>query len=212
MNRAGARRIRTRRALGDPREEGGQLLMLAGIVLTISFILTALTLSQVSAMEREAAARTSSPILGEWRFLHDRLGPNLDTAIGAETDNPTFLQTILPTVQATFRSVFAEKGYDLVLRAAADAGVAPTGHEAQLVNSGQTHYDAWSWDGAVRFDHPIPAASPHNSLTDGVIWHDTCPISGGVGGKCIVGVYIYVKMTDGTSSIEESILFAINQP
>lgn len=182
-----------------------QLMMLAGIVLTISFIVTALTLSQVSAMQREAAARTSTPILGEWRFLHDRLGPNIDTAVGAETSIAAFEDTILPTIQATFRSVLAEKGYDLVLRAAGDATTAPTGMEAQLLNVAQTHYAAWSWDGTVHYTQAKDA-----DTTDGILWLD-CPISGGIGGKCIAGVYVYVHLTDGTASVEESILFAVNQ-
>ena len=173
-----------------PREDGGQLMLLAGVVLTIAFILTALTLSQVSALEREAAADTSSPLIGEWRFLHERLATNLATAVGPETTEPMFLQTVLPTVIATFRAVEAEKGLDLVLRPAAGAAYANTGNEEALVLAGD-----WEDDGDA----------------NGVLWDEDCAVEGALADGCIVGVYLFMRLSDGESSIQESVRFETNQ-
>lgn len=196
-------------------DDDGQLMMLAGIVLTISFILTSLTLAQVSSLEREAAAEAPTAMIAEWRFLHDRLGSNLDTAIGPDTTKEAFLSTILPTVQATFRSVMAEKGYDLALRAADDPAIyGATGAEPDRISG--ANYDAWTWDGKVRFTHAVDPDEPQNGniradREDGVIWQKPCAEAGPASG-CIGGLYIYVKLTDGATSLQESILFATNQP
>lgn len=190
--------------------DDGQLMMLAGIVLTISFILTALTLSQVSALEREAAAETRSPVTTEWRFLHERLGSNLKTAIGPETTIESFKTTILPTVQATFRSVESEKGYDLTIRQAGGALYAAPGNEAQLCGPAPAvcvvggNYNAWTWDGRVRFTHVVSG-----DVEDGILWQSPCPDTSVA--ACIGGVYVHIRMTDGVATMDESVLFATNQ-
>lgn len=189
-------------------------MMLAGIVLTISFILTALTLSQVAALEREAAAQSPLPIVGEWRFLHERLASNLRTAIGPDLTIDAFLATTLPTVQATFRSVESEKGYDLVIRAAGGAAYAAPGNEEDLILTAPDpdRYEAWTWDGRVRFQHAVPTNAPYSDRTDGVIWQQPCPDASGPAAGCISGVYLHVKLTDGASELSESMLFYANRP
>lgn len=184
--------------------DDGQLMLLAGVVLTISFILTALTLSQVSSLEREAAAEAPSPLVAEWRFLHERLATNLDTAIGPDTDNATFQTSILPTIAATFRSVEAEKGYDLVLRAAGGDAFVANGNEEALVSG--SAYSATTYDESVEFTHGVD-----NDLTDGTLWQKPCPDSEAPAAGCIVGVYVFVRISDGETTLEESILFATNQ-
>jgi hypothetical protein len=187
--------------------DDGQLLMLAGIVLTISFILTALTLSQVSALERAAAADEPSPLVAEWRFLHERLATNLRTAINPETDNLTFTSEILPTIAATFRSVEAEKGYDLIVRAAGGPAYAGNGNEASLTSG--ANYAATTYDGEVTFTHPYSTAA---ALEDGIIWQKPCADNSGPIAGCIGGIYLFVRLSDGETSLEESILYAVNQP
>lgn len=177
-------------------------MMLAGIVLTISFILTSLTLSQVNTLERAAADEESSPILSEWRFLHERLRSNLQTAVDPETSHASFNETILPTVAATFRAVEAEKGYDLVIRAAGGTDYLATGYEGRMRNA-LNKYDNWTYDGSVHFTHDWDGGD------DGVIWRSPCPETGA--GTCISGVYLYVRLSDASTSIAESILFAVNQ-
>lgn len=185
-------------------DDSGQLMMLAGIVLTISFILTSLTLSQVSSLERAAASEDSSPLLGEWRFLHDRLASNLETATSAETTLQSFKETIMPSVAATFRAVEAEKGYDLTIRLAGGADHAATGNEASLLTGNS--YANWSYDGSTHFTHAQDA-----DTADGVIMQAPCPENGAPAG-CISGVYLYVRLADPRSAISETILFAVNQP
>lgn len=179
-------------------------MLLAGVVLTISFILTALTLSQVASLEREAAAEAPSPLVAEWRFLHERLATNLVTAIGPDTDNDTFQTSTLPTIAATFRSVEAEKGYDLVLRAAGGEQYAGNGNEAQLVSG--SVYDATTYDEEVTFSH-----GADDDLEDGTLWQKPCPDSEAPAAGCIVGAYLFVRISDGETTLEESILFATNQ-
>ncbi|HVM45093.1 MAG TPA: hypothetical protein VM582_04080, partial [Candidatus Thermoplasmatota archaeon] len=177
------------------------------------FILTALTLSQVAQLEREASGQRDSPIVAEWRFLHERLDSNLKTAVAPETSRDAFATIILPTVQATFRSVEAEKGYDLTLRLAGPAHFAQWGREANLHDG--TQYNAWSWDGKVPFSHPT---SEDPVLDDGIIWRTSPPSScpgaptSGPNAGCMVGVYLNVRLTDGVNTLQESILFATNAP
>lgn len=178
-------------------------MLLAGVVLTISFILTALTLSQVASLEREAAADAPSPLVAEWRFLHERLASNLDTAIGPDTDNDTFRDT-LSTIAATFRSVEAEKGYDLVIRAAGGDAFVANGNEASLVSG--SSYSATTYDEEVTFTHGVD-----DVLTDGTLWQKPCPDTSAPANGCIVGAYLFVRISDGETSLEESILFATNQ-
>ena len=188
------------------KDESGQLLMLAGIVLTISFILTALTLSQVAALEKEAAQEAPSPILGEWRFLHDRLTSNVRTAVTPETTNQSFHDAVLPALGATFRALAAEKGYDFVIRKASDGNYAGNGNEASLIVAGK--YANWSHDGAVNF----ATVDADLDTADGIIWQKPCPDSSGPAAGCIGGLYLFLRLADATTTIEESVLFAVNRP
>lgn len=186
----------------DLRDDRGQLMMLAGIVITIAFILTALTFSQVSSMEKQAASEGPSPIIAEWRFLHERLASNFRTAVGTETDITDFTTDVMPTVLATFRAIEAEKGYDLLMRLAADPVYDP--NESDLLNLAGTNYDATSADGSATY------ADTFDGLADGLIHDDPCPDTSDTD-ACLSGVYVYVRLTDGTAVMEETILFALNQ-
>jgi hypothetical protein len=182
------------------RDDGGQLMLLAGIVITIAFILTALTLSQISSMEKQAASERASPIVGEWRFLHERLASNFKTAVGTETDANGFRDNVLPVVLATFRAIEGEKGYDLIIRLAAGPTFAPS--ELQLTSG--ANYNAVSANGRVTYSHA------YDNVNDGLIHQTPCP---GVSSPatCLGGVYVYVRLTDGTAVLEETVLFPLNQ-
>lgn len=187
---------------GIARDDGGQLMLLAGIIVTSAFILTALTLSQVSSLERQAASDKPSPLAAEWRFLHDRLGTNLATAISPDLPNATFESTTFPSIIATFRNIEAEKGYDTVIRLAKGTDFATS--EADLLDGTGTAYYATSDDGAVSFTHAYDLGD------DGLLWQAACPDPDAAAG-CIVGVYVYVRISDGASAMEETMLFAVNQ-
>lgn len=191
---------RARRSLkGD---DGGQLMLLAGIVITIAFLLTSLTLSQVSQLERQAAAEKPATLTGEWRFLHERLAANLESAVPPDLTAQTFKGTTFPIIAATFRNIEAEKGYDTVLRLA-DANTKYNKSEQLLLDASGTRYSAVSSDGSFTFDLPF------DGVYDGVIYDPTCPDTEYVGG-CIVGVLVFVHLTDSTSTMSEVILFAVN--
>lgn len=180
---------------GDDR---GNLMLLSGIVLTIAFVLTALTLSQVSSIERSAAADQVSPVIAEWRFVHDRLATNLHTAIAPDTKNDTLNLTVFPAIAATFRNIEAEKGFDTALRLV-------WGGERAILNAPKTHYSAVSDDGKVAFSSPVDA-----NLDDGWIWMVPCPDPAGPIAGCLGGVIVSVYLTDGISSVNETMLFGVN--
>ena len=182
--------------------------MLAGIVLTISFILTALTLSQVASLEKQAAQEQPSPIIGEWRFLHDRLASNVRTAVTPETTNQSFNDTVMPTLAATFRALAAEKGYDLVMRKAGGGNFSANGNEASLLPGAGLTYVGNAYDNSFDF-----AGVPKDpDTTDGVIWQIPCPDSSGPASGCIGGVYLFMRLADASTTVEESVLFAVNRP
>jgi hypothetical protein len=184
------------------RDDQANLMLLSGIVITIAFVLTALTLSQVSSLERASAADATTPVIAEWRFVHDRLASNLRTAVAPDTKNATFNNTIFPAIAATFRNIEAEKGFDTSMRLAFGAENAK--NERSLVSAGS--YAAYSDDGRTLFNW---AQDPN--LDDGLVWKNPCPDPSGPVGGCIAGVYVVVHLSDGLSSIDESILFAVNQ-
>ena len=177
-------------------------MLLAGIVVTIAFILTSLTLSQVSSLERQSAAEQRDTIAEEWRFLHARLASNLEVAVTTDTTNDTFLSVSLPTIVATFRGLEAEKGYDAVIRLAGD-GTMVNKTERSLVASGS--YAAWDAQGLHHFN------DPWDQVADGILWEQPCPDDEAPPAGCIAGILLFVHLTDGATTMEEVILFHVNR-
>lgn len=194
---------RIRRSL-RPRDDG-QLMLLSGIVITIAFIMTSLTLSQVASLERTAAAEHRVSIAEEWRFLHQRLATNFDVAITPDTTNSTVENVIAPTIIATFRSIEAEKGYDTVIRLAA-AGSSVNLTESQLRDPPWTgaNYNAWDVAGTHHF------TEVWDTRDDGLLWENDCADPTGPSTGCIGGVLVFVHLTDGSTTIEEVLLFRVN--
>lgn len=181
-------------------------MLLAGIVITIAFLLTALTLSQVSSLEREAAGERATPLASEWRFLHSRVATNLESAVPPDLTVATFKSVTFPTIAATFRGIEAEKGYDAVLRLP-DSLTRYNLTEQSVVKdvSGTLSYDVWSADGKFHF------TAPFDGTYDGVIYYSTCPDTTVVGG-CIAGVLVFLHMTDTASTMSEVVVFSVNRP
>lgn len=188
--------------------DSGQLMILAGVILTLGFIVTSLTLAQVSELERQAAAEKPSPLVAEWRFLHERLATNLEVAISEETANDTFTDTVFPRVVATFRNVEEEKGYDLVIRL---AGSSFTTSEADLLTPADEVASSLYSPKAVTPGGTVVTTTGYDMGNDGILWEKPCPADGGATG-CIVGVYVFVRLANPDASMEETILFAVNQP
>lgn len=179
-------------------------MLLAGIIVTISFILTSLTLAQVSALERQAVNERTISLAEEWRFLHDRIGGNLEIAVSPETTNATFNDTIFPTLIATFRGIEMEKGFDTVIRLAGDKSMANR-TETEILNAGNTNYDALAVDDSLTFSWP------YDGVNDGIIWKQPCENAAAPAAGCIQGVLVFVHVTDGINTMEEVILYAVNR-
>lgn len=112
-----------RRPLRGADGEGGQLLLLAGIILVLAFVTTALTLGQVAEIEKQATNDQQSPILAEYRFIREKAGSTMRDAVTGSTDNATFIATF-ESMAETFKRMAQEKGYDLlVYRAEAGIGL-----------------------------------------------------------------------------------------
>ena len=180
-------------------------MLLSGIVITLAFLLTALTLSQVSSLERQAASEKATPLAAEWRFLRDRVATNLDSAVPADLRVDVFKSVTFPTIAATFRGIEAEKGYDAVLRLADSPTRYNLSEESILVNDGAggKKYEAWSADGSFHF------TAAWDGTNDGVIHYATCPDETVVG-ACIAGVVVFLHMTDTSSTMSEVVVYAVN--
>ena len=185
--------------------DDGNLMLLAGIVVTIAFVSTALTLSQVSALERQAVTEATSSLAAEWRFIRDRLAASVNASITADMRNDTFLQSTLPAIVATYRGVEAEKGFDVVIRPATSL-TQYNKTEASLLNpplTGAT-YDAYAYDGTrVAWDKDPDTG-------DGLLWRAPCLDPAAPSTGCIGAVVLSIQMSDGESTLHEVILVATN--
>lgn len=176
-------------------------MLLSGIIVTISFILTSLTLAQVSSLERAATTEHPVNFAEEWRFIHDRLGANLEVAVSPETTNATLLTTTFPTITATFRNIEAEKGFDTVIRLAGSTSYVNK-TEVDIRNGAGTSYSAWDANGDEQFTHG------YDGTNDGIIWNTAC--TGGTPTGCIAGLLVYVRISDGINTMEEVLLVSVN--
>ena len=190
------------RGRGLRRDDDGQLMLVAGIVVTIAFLMTALTLSQVASLEREAAAEKPLPISDEWRFLHDRLSANLQTAVTDDMSKDTFKNVTFPAIAATFRDVEAEKGYDAVFRLAGSGVTSKS--ESDLVTAGTYNAKAWTTAGVQ-----IPGAT--DGVNDGILMTMTGSCPNGAAVNCIQGVYVFMHLSDGVASMDEVMLVAVDR-
>lgn len=190
-------------------DDGAQLMLVSGIVITIAFLLTALTLTQVASIERQSAADKPTSLGAEWRFLHDRLKTNLQTAVTVDTTNDTLNNTTFPAITATFRNIEAEKGYDLVLRIAGNQSGSGFYNktEWQITTLGMgagSSYANWSYDGGVHYTWPV------DGVNDGLIWNKPCLDASAPAAGCIQGVLVSLHLSDSTTSLDEVILVPVN--
>lgn len=182
-------------------------MLLSGIMITIAFIMTAMTVSQVASLEREAASKQASSLTTEWRFIHERLASNLNTAVTLETTNETFELVTFPSIVETFRSVEAEKGYDIVIRLAAST-LAVNKTEASLVSGATYVADLASVDGK----YTDFGGRPADGEADGLLHYAPCPDATGPPSGCLGGVLVAVHLSDGSATINEVMLIGVNRP
>ena len=99
------------------------------------------------------------------------------------------------------RAAESENVYDETLRFA-NGTSRDIKTEANLVVSNA--YQGRSVEGSVNF-----AGIPYDQVDDGILTQKPCPDS--YAGDCISGALVYVHLSDGASSLEEVMLFAVNQ-
>lgn len=183
--------------------DDGNLMLLAGIVVTIAFVTTALTLSQVATLERQAVTEATSSLAAEWRFIRDRLAASVNASIAPDMRNDTFLQVTLPAIVATYRGVEAEKGYDVVIRPATSITLYNK-TEASLLNGAGTSYDAYTFDGKrIAWDKDPDTG-------DGLLWRAPCQDPGGAATGCISAVVLSLHMSNDESTLHEVLVVATN--
>ncbi|HWG91158.1 MAG TPA: fibronectin type III domain-containing protein, partial [Candidatus Thermoplasmatota archaeon] len=181
-----------RRAL---RDDGGNLLIVAGITLMLAFIVTSVTLSEVNSLESRSLQDRDNSFLNEYRFLHEKLASSLSTTVASDVDLTQF-RSEFATIEETLRILEAAKGYDVVLRIGDTTSLSPGfKNELAFVNPTTGFYEDWSFDGANNLDH-----IPYDGTNDGVIRQ----------GSVIVGVVVNLRLSDGVRSVTESVLFPTN--
>ena len=193
--------------MGRANDDGGNLMLLAGIVVTIAFVTTALTLAQVSSLERQAASKPVVTLAGEWRFLRDRLMTSVETAVTVDTSDEVFNETTLPAIVATFRGIEAEKGFDVAIRRATTPEFFNR-TETSFLNGLGTSYSTTSSNGYAI------AWAKDSDQTDGIVWEADCSDSGrdGPSTGCIGAVVLSVQLSNGESSMHEVLFVRTNPP
>jgi hypothetical protein len=185
-------------------------MLVSGIVITIAFLLTALTLSQVASIERQAAADKPTSLAAEWRFLHDRIKTNLQTAVSPDTTNDTLINTTWPAVAATFRNIEAEKGYDLVMRIAGNTTTGRGTFNMSENLTGTTVAGVFTTYNAVSFDGTFTFNWAADGKDDGLLWKQHC-LDQTVGDVwCVQGVLVAMHLSDATTNIDEVVLVPVN--
>lgn len=221
---------RARRMRG---EEGGQLLLLAGIILVLAFLATSMTLSGLPDVEKQAAQEQDTRILTEYRFIREKLGSTLADAVGESTNNDTFRSLFSVTV-SSLKVAASDKGYDLVIHLASgprelgrdEWGFTHTGWphnytgtaapaEVKTTANRSTPYNYRSYENDVRLDYAEGGSYRRwDENNDGIVWVKPCDLtlawnSGDTTG-CIVGAIVYIYLSDELISIEEFVAYGFN--
>lgn len=191
-----------RRGTGRNRSrgrDGGQLLLLAGFILVIMFVVTSLTLSKISSIEADVARDHQAPILDEFDFVRSRTNETMNSLVDTDTSNASFNDS-LSSLRSSFQDVENAKGYDLVLELAGSTTSAPATEE-ELYVDGSDEYQNVSFDGARDFD-----GEPYDGADDGILWYQEAGDSSGH----IKGFGAYIYLADHESRVESTVLFAVN--
>lgn len=188
------------------QDDGGQLLLLAGIVLVMAFVVTAFTLGQVADVEKEASKEQDQSFLTEYRFVHSKLPSIVSGNTGRTTDNVSFNTTFATTIQS-FRNGLASKGYDASIFVAGNASAAEKAECTWMSNpltacAGSS--GAWRSVVPSGGTQPFDARLPYDGKSDGLVW--MCGQANGA----LVGVVVQVYLSDGRHSVAETLVVALN--
>jgi hypothetical protein len=182
-------------------DDGGQMLLLAGFILVLAFVVTALTLTEVADLEKRVAESPGVQLTSEFRFVREKVGTTLAGALGVASDNTTFDNTFL-SMQSTFKNVEHEKGLDVAITLAGANANAPS-PESSFVAAG-AYDELRSWDNAIEYD-----GARYDGTDDGILWTKKGRCSTTATG-CVSGAVIHIFLTDGVTTIRETVVYAIN--
>lgn len=173
------------------RDDSGQLMMLAGVILTSAFVTLALLPMEISDLERTAASELQrAPWVDDWREIRLRLVVELPRGASYARTADDFQDRTLPKIFDTYKEVLASRALHGTLVIDADAETAA--HDAFA-------YDAWTVTG----QH---LEIPYDGTDDGLIWDASCqPPEDGTAG-CFIGVLLRIEAGDETMNIAETIL------
>lgn len=172
--------------------DGGQLLLLAGFVLVMMFVVTSITLSEISSIEAGVSRSQSAPVLDEFSFIRAQTNETMRSLVTSDTTNSSFNDTF-DGVEDSFAAVENSKGYDLVMALGGGSTIAPSTEAEDFAGGG--HYDHVSFDGVRAF-----CEADYDGVNDGIIWFD----------DEIKGFVAYIYLSDHESQMESTVLFATN--
>lgn len=188
---------RARAGRGGPGD-GGQLLLLAGIILVLMFVVTSITLSEMSSIETDVAREHRAPIADEYDFVETRLNETMNSIVSESTTNSSF-NTTLDSLVGSFEGVQNSKGYDLVVELGGATTPAPKTEDPHFIDGGQ--YANVSFDGRRDF-----TGHNYDGVNDGILWYEEADDDEGH----IKGFVAYIYLADEASRIEGTVLFAVN--
>lgn len=190
----------TRRAGRDRgSSDGGQLLLLAGFVLVMMFLVASLTLSKISSLEGDVAKAQKAPIVDEFDFVRSRTNDTMNSLVTTGMSNESFNET-LDTLRSSFSDVENTKGYDLVLELGGNTTPAPKTEAPHFIDGGT--YANTSFDGVRNF-----SGHGWDGVSDGIFWYEESGDSSGH----IKGFAAYIYLADQRSRMEATVLFAVNK-
>lgn len=187
---------------GRSRNEGrdrAQLLLLAGFILVIMFVLTSLTLSKIASIEADVARDHRAPVVDEFDFIRSRTNSTMNTLVDSDTSNSSFNDSF-SSLRSSFQDVENGKGYDLVLELAGSTTPAPKTEEGIYVD-GSDLYQNVSFDGLRDFD-----GESYDGVNDGILWYQ----GAGDSSAHIKGFAAFIHLSDHESRIEATVLFSVN--
>jgi photosystem II stability/assembly factor-like uncharacterized protein len=177
---------------GEGPPDKGQLLLLAGFILIMMFVVTSLTLSKISNIEADVAGEHQAPVTDEFDFIRSRLNETMNSLVDTGTTNSSFNETF-SSLRGSFSDVENSKGYDLVLELAGSTTPAPQKESGPFVDP--DGYQNVSFDGERDL-----VCKPYDGVNDGIIHAE----------GFIQGFVAYIYLADNYQRVESTTLFAVN--
>jgi hypothetical protein len=193
------------------RGEGGQLLILAGVVLILAFLLAAYTVSELGAEQQRLQRGTETDLPKLYREFRDKLASAMN-GLAYDTISNATLATHIEATRLELEHQGRGRGVHVAVRLAnATDELAPKNETAHFTSAGGT----WDCDGAgPPNDAPrrytvssyngsrAYTAVDYDCGNDGIIWDRTV--------ERPTGVLLHLFLSDRAARIEETFAVALN--